>query len=546
MPSQACRKRYAIRRRLGWLRRVRETGGKPWLDDEQQERLKLKARIEEWIQQQPEPVLYRQGRRVDLLKHLRLTLDCISRDLILTCRTRTTRVRGRVVQATQDEFGTVALRTQLLGITEIFEIRPAQETAGLRPFQEARGDFQKTVERLIGKNFPKARILSSVVSPDLEHSLSGKYVRLHFQSGRSRWLAIAASPQEDQAAIDGLLSSGLLWRDFLKEHGSTGEGKLLLLAPRGKLLVLKSRLGWIRGAGGQIHLMEMDSEKEALTFVDLSDCGNLDTALTQVQTFSGTRGLADDERVQRLLALAPEHITWVRRGNGNTVGFRIRGLEFAQLQFGRRPRLTFGLDKPAVVRNEADWARLKGAVQQILSERSAKALPGNGLCMAQSERWLESLILRDIRVVDARLDPRFVYPQVPAFLGGDRGMIDILGVTTKGRLAILELKVSEDIELPMQGLDYWLRVRWHHSRREFQSHGYFPGTTLSASPPLLFFVCAQFRYHSSFPVLAGQIDPAVPMIQVGINENWREGVRVVLRREVTTESTTGVTTGFTR
>ena len=159
---------------------------------------------------------------------------------------------------------------------------------------------------------------------------------------------------------------------------------------------------------------------------------------------------------------------------------------------------------------------------------------GNSRCAPQPERWLESLLLRDIRVIDARLDPRFVYPQVPAFLGGDRGMIDILSVTSEGRLVILELKVSEDIELPMQGLDYWLRVRWHNARNEFQTRGYFPGVTLSPLPPLLYFVCPQFRYHSSFPTLAGHLDPSIPMVQVGINENWREGVRVLLRRPLTT------------
>lgn len=112
-------------------------------------------------------------------------------------------------------------------------------------------------------------------------------------------------------------------------------------------------------------------------------------------------------------------------------------------------------------------------------------------------------------------------------------MIDILSVTSEGRLVILELKVSEDMELPMQGLDYWLRVRWHNARNEFQSRGYFPCVTVSSLPPLLYFVCPQFRYHSSFPALAGYLDPSIPTVQVGINENWREGVRVLLRRPLT-------------
>ncbi|HEU0005494.1 MAG TPA: hypothetical protein VFS12_05825, partial [Terriglobia bacterium] len=500
---------------------------------ERQEQLQLKARIEGWIERQRDPVLYRQGRRVGRLNQVRFSLDCIVKNLVLNCRIQGTNLRARLLQATQDDFGTVALQAELLGRMEIFEIRPALESLISRPLQETRSDFRQAIENLIRRNYPKAQILKSSLSTDLEHSLSGKYVRLQFRSGNCWRIAIAACPQEDQATIDGLLSNGLLWRDFLRQRGLAGQDTLLLLAPWDKLLVLKSRLGWISGAGRDIQLMTMDSETETLTPVDLWDCGNLDTALTQVQTISDGRSLDDDERVRRVLSLAPEQITWSRSENGNTVAFRIRGLEFAHLQLGRRSRLTFGVGLPAVVRTEADWGRLKDTVDELLAEQSTPLRAGNSRVAPRPERWLESLLLQDIRAIDARFDPRFVYPQVPAFLGGDRGMIDILSVTSEGRLAVLELKVSEDIELPMQGLDYWLRVRWHHARNEFQTHGYFPSVTLSPLPPLLFFVCPQFRYHSSFPLLTGQIEPAVPLIQVGINENWREGVRVVLRRQST-------------
>ena len=37
-------------------------------------------------------------------------------------------------------------------------------------------------------------------------------------------------------------------------------------------------------------------------------------------------------------------------------------------------------------------------------------------------------------------------------------MLDLLTVTRGGRLAILELKVDEDLHFPLQGLDYWIRV----------------------------------------------------------------------------------------
>ena len=89
-------------------------------------------------------------------------------------------------------------------------------------------------------------------------------------------------------------------------------------------------------------------------------------------------------------------------------------------------------------------------------------------------------------MIDAHLDAAHVYTQVPAFAAGDRGMLDLLGVTDDGRLAVIELKADEDLHLALQGLDYWVRVRWHHLQNpdqvsglgEFQRHGYFGGVRL--------------------------------------------------------------------
>ena len=65
-------------------------------------------------------------------------------------------------------------------------------------------------------------------------------------------------------------------------------------------------------------------------------------------------------------------------------------------------------------------------------------------------------------LIDAHLDAAHVYTQVPAFAASDRGMLDLLSVDQDGRLAVIELKADEDLHLALQGLDYWMRVRWHH------------------------------------------------------------------------------------
>src|SRR5438270_287828 len=57
----------------------------------------------------------------------------------------------------------------------------------------------------------------------------------------------------------------------------------------------------------------------------------------------------------------------------------------------------------------------------------------------------------------------------------------------------LEKSRLSTTHLPMQGLDYWARVLWHHSRGEFQEYGYFGGAQLSPRPPLLFLVAPSLR-----------------------------------------------------
>jgi hypothetical protein len=143
---------------------------------------------------------------------------------------------------------------------------------------------------------------------------------------------------------------------------------------------------------------------------------------------------------------------------------------------------------------------------------------------------VESLVVQDVAEVDERLDGSSLYSQVPAFSASDRAMIDVLTATRDGRLAVVELKADEDIHLPLQGLDYWSRVAWHHARGEFQSFGYFPGRELSPDRPLLFLVAPALHVHPATDILLHYISPEIDWVVVGIDERWRDGVRAVFRK----------------
>jgi hypothetical protein len=146
---------------------------------------------------------------------------------------------------------------------------------------------------------------------------------------------------------------------------------------------------------------------------------------------------------------------------------------------------------------------------------------------------------QDSRVIP-RLDAKHVYSQVPAIAGAnDHGLLDLLGVTADGRLAVIELKVDDDLHFVLQGLDYWIRVRQHHLQTvdtatglgEFQRHGYFRGVALSPLPPRLYLVAPSLHIHPATETLLRYISPRVDWSLLALDERWRQQIRVVWRKQ---------------
>ncbi|HTP44638.1 MAG TPA: hypothetical protein VMJ13_08735, partial [Candidatus Acidoferrum sp.] len=123
------------------------------------------------------------------------------------------------------------------------------------------------------------------------------------------------------------------------------------------------------------------------------------------------------------------------------------------------------------------------------------------------------------------------YSQVPALAAGDRGVLDLLGVTRRGRLVVIELKASEDIQLPIQAVDYWLRVRRHQRDGDFQRFGYFSGIELDPKPPLVWLVAPGLRFHPATDALLRYLGPEIDITRIGVNENWRRGIKVIFRQQ---------------
>ncbi len=108
-------------------------------------------------------------------------------------------------------------------------------------------------------------------------------------------------------------------------------------------------------------------------------------------------------------------------------------------------------------------------------------------------------------------------------------------MTRQGRLAILELKADDDLHLPLQALDYWMRIRALHRAGEIARRGYFPGIELSQcssgeTDPLLICVAPALHIHPANEMVFRALAPSVPWELIAVDEHWRTDCRVLLRK----------------
>ncbi len=404
----------------------------------------------------------------------------------------------------------------------------------------ARLAYQRSLQRILERHFQPYAASRLTTSADLERSFGPTYARGLLRRGQSGFAVLGVNPQESQSSIDAALTFGILWLDACRvaHAGRIVVEGLKLFLPAGTSALTRERMSHLNPDAAKWQLYELENRsgnnEGRPREIELADGGNVRTRL--VHWIDQAEALERfSEAIRRVRELMPE----VEMGviSAAEVGFRCHGLEFARARLAHQPgtlrstpEIVFGVGADEKILGEHNADMFHRLVRSVGEVRHSEGPRDHALWRMHSERWLESLVVEDVGEVDERLDAGCLYSQVPAFSAADRAMIDVLTVTREGRLAVVELKADEDIHLPLQGLDYWSRVSWHHARGEFQRFGYFPGRELSTERPLLFLVAPALHVHPATDTLLHYLSPEIEWVVVGIDERWRNGIRTVFRK----------------
>lgn len=508
----------------------------------------------------------------------------------------------RNVVSLAERAGSLRLATRKFGQaqTRLLELVTDRERRTPSTRETARTRYLATLERVLLRTFLDWKGEGFRTAMDLERSFGPAYARGTLTRGQQAWAVIAVNEQESATTVDGILTLGVLWLDHCREHagGRRLFQGLRVILPLGMAATTQARMAWMNPQAAQWELYELDQKSEELTSRDLDDSGNLNTRLIHHPDEAAAHQRFA-KAIASVLALVPahEHPRVERRlRNSAEMAFLLHGLEFARARLGftgntfaPRLEITVGAGEHETPLTPDTHPQLAEVVAELFRRRKASTADKarDPLYRAAPERWLESVLRRDLspltrhlapapraralqgkhsyandpdpetfgnritppplasrpeaesRVIP-RLDPDHVYTQVPAIAGAkDRGMLDLLGVTADGRLAVIELKADDDLHLALQGLDYWIRVRHHHLRSsdaqtgpgEFQRHGYFRGLELSPLPPRLYLVAPALRIHPATELVLRYVSPKVEWHLFAIDERWRETIRVIWRKQ---------------
>jgi hypothetical protein len=382
-------------------------------------------------------------------------------------------------------------------------------------------------------SLPGAKVERAGLSAGTRPGQPGRYARILLRHTARELIAVTGPVAvADKSDTDAFLSATLIWFMRLTERARPPYvRKLWLVAGNDSIERLGKAVALLReDLRRVISLYKIDDEWLGLAPVAATKL--IDLWHRAPERFRRPPQGSVSESAQNIIAISPGAIDVVRSRRGETL--RYRGLAFARVRrVMNRESVWFGTKGAGGRRllddsTREEWSKLLLDLEE--HRRAGSADPRHALYRAAPEAWLESELRRDITRLDPGLRLAPLHAQFrPTNRDAHSRPIDLLALRHDGRLAVIELKVSEDREHVLQGADYWLRTEIYRRHGHLTRARLFGDALISDEPPLVYLVAPLLRFHPSFAQLARSITPEIEIYRFDLNEDWRAGVRVVRR-----------------
>jgi hypothetical protein len=363
---------------------------------------------------------------------------------------------------------------------------------------------------------------------------NGRFAHIIFETAGGEQTAALADVAE-QATPELFLTTAILWLAKLEKRKKKPISKIWVLTEKKTTKNLQKlhallrqsyqrqiKLWEISRQGAKAQAIEESSLKKA-AILEISDLWRAKKSKNlSKKSFEISR------TVREIISFAPEKIDFLFTKNGSSL--RFLGLPFARVRkMPNEEKAWFGIEKDKQILGETSREEFFDLLKNLEIYRQFDS-PNkrHALFRLAPEAWLEAILRRNIKLLDANLILSPIYNQFRA--SADR--IDLFALRQDGRLIIIELKVSPDREMIFQAIDYWRKIELDRRQGNLQKAKIFGDLEISDEPAIIYLVAPTLSFHRDFDFLAKTVAPEIEVFRFDLNENWRENIKVLRTKRI--------------
>lgn len=327
---------------------------------------------------------------------------------------------------------------------------------------------------------------------------------------------------------ESILASALKWRDHLLMRRKNPVRTVAIAAEKKQARNLQKLLALLNKAANEnISVFEIERKGSQPIVKELRRLKVSDLWRERAAKLRIPESIEATETAKKIIEMSPDKIDRIVSKNGETL--RFLGMPFARVRtvMGRE-KAWFGtgqIRRPVNESAKRAFRELRDALD--LNRRSDPPSKRHDWYRLASEAWLESILRRNIKLLDANLILSPIYNQFRS----SNDKIDLLAIRKDGRLVIIEIKTSPDRDMILQAADYWRKIELQRRRGILAEARLFGDVEIIDKSALIYAVAPALSFHYDFEYFARTLAPEIELWRWELHENWRESVKVLARRD---------------
>lgn len=371
----------------------------------------------------------------------------------------------------------------------------------------------------IAETFPNLKLIRVALNAE-----NGRFAQILVESKLGCQTAILSDVSEISTP-ETLLTSSILWLRKLQKRIKKPVNELWIAGEKRQARNLQKLHALLREpVKSQIKIFEI--QPKTPTVRDLKSLKISDLWREGAKKLILPETVEASETARRIREISPDEIDIIFSKQGETL--RFLGVPFARVRKMLGVEKTwFGIEKNRQPLSKDSFGDLAELIENLKKYRRPNpAEKRHELYRLSPESWLESILRRNIKLLDANLVLSPIYNQFRT--SADK--IDLLALRKDGRLVIIELKTSPDREMLFQAADYWRKIELQRRRGELKKAKAFGDLEILDKPALVYTVAPALSFHRDYELFAKMLSKEIEIWRFELHENWRENLKVIARK----------------